>query len=262
MKIPAYVWGDLRPLWKVESPTGKAQFALPTMGAPAFWSSSTTVASNGDVKSRSILEEQVVGMVFVHMLSLTATGTSCRGRPGAPWSTFSGTNTNAFTCGFLAATTCLHAASLKVLVCSSRGLKQVGWIVASIARGGGGSRRSHPNPDVCLARASDPNNTKHEPNTPSSSALIILGYRDARLFSFPRPDMPIRKSGQKPSLKDKERLSKKPKLSHDAPKKVAAKQAKGSPAKAAPKPLKSSLKKPAATKPATLDSFPSMTVYH
>ena len=59
-------------LWNIYPIPNSSQLAFPTTDAPAWFSNCTTVASNGDVKSRSIRDEHVVGIDFVHMLSFIA----------------------------------------------------------------------------------------------------------------------------------------------------------------------------------------------
>lgn len=67
-----------------------SQLAFPTIGAPASRRSLTAVASYGGLKSESMAEEHVVGMSAVHMLSLTATKTSCSGKLCGVGGTLSG----------------------------------------------------------------------------------------------------------------------------------------------------------------------------
>lgn len=84
-----------------------SQLVLPTIVAPPFNSKSTTVASNGDVKSCSIREEHVVGMSAVHMLSLMATEILLKGALRTGFVSIA-SYTSAFTLGFLASTTDFH----------------------------------------------------------------------------------------------------------------------------------------------------------
>lgn len=181
-----------------------SQFALPTMGAPACRNSSTTVASKGDVKSRSITEEHVVGMDLVHMLSLTAVGVSCNGRSPAVLSTASGTKTNAFTPAFLVEMALLHVSRLKARRCSVSEcrVQRCRRRVLSIAHRREWLKRagSFPKWTFVWPRPSDPNIHKHNPNNPQTRLQFWTEF-PAILRSSPPSYLIMAKSRPIPSEK-------------------------------------------------------------
>ena len=59
-------------------------FVLPTITAPAASNFSTAVAVNVGTKLLNILEEQVVNIPLIHILSLMATGTPANGPVSVP----------------------------------------------------------------------------------------------------------------------------------------------------------------------------------